>query len=344
MKQYVKSIDSLRILCILAVLLIHTSTRTLETAKFDLTGFPLTIFLNQIARFAVPLFFIISGFVLETNFDQSSGYISFLKKRFSKIFIPYVFWSGVYYLFVYSQNHENFFHVLLTGDASYQLYFIPALCIFYLIFPFLHKIYKIISNKLFLILLLASQIWLLYQDYFIKEFKFDDPIRIAILGYFFFIIGIVAARNKETINLFVHKWKILLLLVTFGLGIYVFWEGISRFLTTGNYLAYYSQWRPSVLIYTIIVGLMYFHLFEKTKLQFSLVEKLSRLSFLVFLIHVIVLEAIWYCFGENLFIIFSKSVIGKVLFDPIFFGITVTVSFFIAYILHKIPKLYRLIG
>ena len=85
MKQYVKSIDSLRILCILAVLLIHTSTRTLETAKFDLTGFPLTIFLNQIARFAVPLFFIISGFVLETNFDQSSGYISFLKKRFSKI-------------------------------------------------------------------------------------------------------------------------------------------------------------------------------------------------------------------------------------------------------------------
>jgi len=344
MKQYVKSIDSLRTFTILAVLLIHTTTRTLEVAKFDLVNFPFTIFLNQIARFAVPLFFIISGFVLETNYGQQSGYFNFIKKRFSKIFIPYIFWSGIYYFFVYSQNHENFFQVILKGNASYQLYFIPTLCIFYLMFPFIHKMYKVVSNKFFLLFILLTQTWLLYRDYFVKEFKFADPIHIAILAYFLFIIGIIAARNKEAINSFVHKWKYLLLIVTFGTGIYVFNEGLTRFLSTGNYLSYYSQWRPSTLIYTLLIGLIFFYLFEKNRLQFSLVEKLSRLSFLVFLIHVIILETIWSLFGKSLFILMSGNVAGKILFDPLFFGTVTFTSFFIAFILHKIPRLYRIIG
>lgn len=344
MKQYVKSIDSLRILSILAVLIVHTTTRTLEMTRSDLVGFPLTIFLNQIARFAVPLFFIISGFVLEANFDQNSGYMNFLKKRFSKILIPYIFWSGIYYLLVYNQNHENFIQVLLKGNASYQLYFIPTLCIFYLGFPILHKIYGIISNKFFLLFILISQIWILYQDYFTKPFRFADPIHIAILAYFFFIIGIVAARNKEAVNLFAHKWKYLLFIVTFGAGIYVFNEGVTGFLTTGNYLYYYSQWRPSILIYTILVGLVFFYLFEKNRLQFSIIEKLSRLSFLVFLIHVIILEATWSLFGKSLFAQLNGNIAGKFLFDPVFFGIVTFISFFIAFLLHKIPKLYRIIG
>lgn len=344
MKQYVKSIDSIRILCILAVLLIHTTTRTLEAAKFNLAAFPFTIFLNQISRFAVPLFFIISGFVLETNFDEKAGYFVFLKKRFSKIFVPYIFWSGIYYLFVYNQNHENFLQVVLKGNASYQLYFIPALCIFYLLFPFIHKIYNIISNKLFLVLLLISQLMFLYNDYFVKEYKLDDPIHIAILAYFFFVIGMVAARNKDAINRFVHKYKIFLLLITSGAGIYVLKEGITRFITTGNYLSYYSQWRPSTLIYTIAIGLVFFHLFEKSKLQFSLVEKLSKLSFLVFFIHVIILESTWSFFGKSLFIFMSNNPAGKIFFDGIFFGIVAGTSFIFAFILHKISKLYKLVG
>ena len=344
MKQYVKSIDSLRTFAILAVVLIHTTTRTLEAAKFNLTGFPVAIFLNQIARFAVPLFFLISGFVLETNFDEKSGYLNFIKKRFSRIFIPFVFWSAVYYLFIYNQNHDNFLRVILTGNASYQLYFIPTLCIFYLAFPLLHKVYKVISNKLFLVFLTASEIYFLYHDYFVVPFRFDDPIHIAILAYFFFIIGIVAARNKDLINAFVHKWKYILLPGTFLIGIYVFWEGFSRYLTTGNYLSYYSQWRPSILIYTVLVALISFHLFEKTRLQFSLVEKLSRLSFLVFLIHVIVLEIGWGLIGKAVFSAIGGSLAGKIIFDPLFFGFTAGISFLIAFILHKIPKLYRLTG
>ena len=198
--------------------------------------------------------------------------------------------------------------------------------------------------ELFLIFLFLSQSLLLYMDYFVKDFKFADPIHIAILAYFFFIIGIIAARNKEAISLFVRKWKYILLFIMFGSGVYVFYEGFARFLATGNYLAYYSQWRPSVLIYTVLIGLVSFYLFEKNKLQFSLIEKLSRLSFLVFLIHVIVIEVVWSVFGKNLFLLFKQNLIGKVIFDPVFFLIVAGISFFLAFLLHKISKLYKLVG
>jgi hypothetical protein len=128
------------------------------------------------------------------------------------------------------------------------------------------------------------------------------------------------------------------------IGIYVFWEGRSGYLSTGNYLAYYSQWRPSVLIYTIFVGLILFYLFEKPKFQFSWAEKLSKLSFLVFLIHVIVLEATWSLIGKNLFNLFSGNIFGKIFFDPIFFVLVGGISFLLAFIIHKIPKLYILTG
>jgi surface polysaccharide O-acyltransferase-like enzyme len=343
MKERVKSIDLIRTISILAVMVIHTTTRTLEAAKYNLVGFPISIFLNQIGRFAVPIFFLISGFVLEFSWDESLNYFQFIKKRLSKIFIPFVFWSAIYYLFVYNQNHENFIQVLLKGDASYQLYFIPTLCIFYMAFPLLHKIYKIISNKFVMLLLLTSEIYLLYHDYFVNTFKYPDPVHVAILTYFFFVIGIVAARNKEKLLQFVRKWKYIIFSGTIVSGLYVFWEGRSRFLSSNNYFNFYSQWRPSVLVYSVLIGLTLFFVFEK-KFQSNFFEKLSKLSFFVFFIHVAVLESFWMLIGKELFNRTSQSLIGRSIFDLLFFGVVAGISFLIAFIIHKISKLNKITG
>ena len=343
-KQYVKAIDALRTISILAVLLIHTTTRTIEATHNDLNNFPWTLFLNQISRFAVPLFILISGFVLELNYDYHVNYRSYLKKRVGKIFIPYLFWSLIYYFFVYTNNHENLVRVILTGDASYQLYFIPTLFIFYLVFPILHRFYKYISSKFVLIGLGALQLYLLSIDYFVKEFKFADPIRITLLSFFFFIIGMVAARNKNKIIETVKKYKYLLLTATILLGIYVFMEGKLGFQISDSYLSFYSQWRPSVFFYTFIVFSVLFYLFDKSRLQFAIVERFSKLSYLVFFIHVIVLEIIWKYFGHDLFNLFSGNGFGKITFDPIFFISVSFISFFIAYLFHKVSNISKLTG
>lgn len=343
MKQRIKSIDFIRTISILAVILIHTTTRTLEASKYNLIGFPGTIFLNQVARFAVPMFFLISGFVLEISWDDRLNYFSFIAKRLSKIFIPYIFWSVLYYLFVYNQNHDNFLRVILTGDASYQLYFIPTLCIFYMAFPLLHKVYKYLAIPIVLIFLGALQTWFLYQDYFVKPFRYEDPIHFALLAYFFFIVGIIASRNVDQIKLFINKWKYIIFSGAILSGLYVFWEGRSRFLATGNYFNFYSQWRPSIMIYTILIGLSFFIIFEKL-IKPNFLQKLSKLSFFVFFIHVVVLEKFWSLIGKNLFDLMSQNSLGKILFDPIFFIITASISFFVAFIIHKVPKLNKITG
>lgn len=343
-RPYVKALDSLRVISISAVVLVHTTTRTIEAAKDNLLGFPWTLFLNQIGRFSVPLFFIVSGFALELNYDYHSSYFAYLKKRAVRVLIPFVFWSLIYYYFIYTNNHDNLLWVLFTGNASYQLYFIPTLIIFYLIFPLLHKIYSVIANKWVFLFLTLSEIALLYKDYFIKEFNYPDPIHIAMLAYIYFIAGMVAARNKEKIIVFVRKLKIPLILVALASGFYVFFEGLNGFLATQNYLTFYSTWRPSTFVYSVAAAAILFYLFDKSHLQFEIAKKLSNRSFFVFFVHVIVLESVWSVFGHSLFNSLSTSPLGKAIFDPIFFAIVLFISFLIAVLVRKIPYASKITG
>lgn len=341
-KQYKSAIDVLRILSILAVIGIHTTVRTLEISGYALQKIPFTLFLNQVFRFAVPLFFIISGFVLELSFNSNENYLTYLKKRLNRIFIPYVFWSTIYYFFVYSKNRNpNFLNSLLRGDASYQLYFIPALLVFYFLFPIIHKYIKIIGNIWIMIFLFLVQLILLSFDYYIHPLQIFYPLAIALLNYFPFILGINLSRHYDLFKNFISKWKLILFFGTIVSGYLVFYEGFSGYLKTHNYLTFYSQWRPSVLIYTIFIGATLYYLFDKKIPNSSIVRVVSKLSFFVFFIHVIILEVLWYLVGTN---IFQLQFARNLWWDPIYFISVTLISFLVAYIAHKVPYLSKLTG
>ena len=330
-KKRVVAIDGLRVVAILGVILIHTTTRVLEVTHYNLNFYAETLFLNQFARFAVPLFFLISGLVPELTYKEDLDFWTYIKKRFSKIVIPYIVWSLIYYFFIYTNNTNNLIRVFLTGNASYQLYFIPTLCIFYIIFPFFHRLYKFISQPITLIVLGVVQVWLLYNDYFIKNFNFVDPLRISILSFFFFITGMVVSHSLEYIINFCRKWRIILTILSIILALYIYKEGMTQYFKTYNINAFYSSWRPSVFIYTFICGTALLGIFEKTNLK-----KLSDLSYFVFFIHVAVLELIWK-FTE-------KFMVSGFYFDLSLFILVTGISFTIAYLFHKIPYLSKILG
>ncbi|HSW48489.1 MAG TPA: acyltransferase, partial [Candidatus Saccharimonadales bacterium] len=299
--KYDPAIDLIRIISILAVIMIHTSTRTLEASHFQLTKTPWTLFLNQISRFAVPVFFMLSGFVLELNFQFHLNYLNYLKKRITRIFVPFVFWSGIYYFIVYRQHTEGFFQSVVSGDASYQLYFIPSLLIFYFFFPLINKYYSLIFSKLIIIPLGILEIYLLYFDYSVKPLNIYSPIKIVLLNYFIFILGVFCGRHKTKIILEINKWRYLLLSLTFLVGGFVFYEGFDGYMKTKNYLTFYSQWRVSVLIYSILISGVLYNLFQRNLPKRNFIKKLSSLTFFIFFIHVIVLELIWSFFGIPIF-------------------------------------------
>lgn len=329
------AIDTMRFISILAVLLIHTSTREIEAMRLNVAQVPFALFLNQIGRFAVPLFFMISGFVLELNHSNNKNYFIYIKKRIGKLFIPYLFWSALYYYLVYTRHTIDFAQTLLYGAASYQLYFIPSIIILYAAFPLIHKYLGILTNKYVLLFLGALEIYLLYQDYNAHSLNIFYPLNIAILNYYVFLLGAFAAKYQQSILNLSKKIKFLLFPAVAVSAYYVFNQGFSLYTKTHNYVFFYSSWRPSVLIYTILLGAALFFILKD--FNNYIFNKLSRLSFFVFFVHVIVLEFLWYKIGINLYR-------GQIWFDFMFFLAVAAVSFLIAYIAHKIPYLSRLTG
>lgn len=326
----------------MAVILIHTTTRVLEFSHYDLKDYPFTLLLNQIARFAVPMFFLISGFVLELSYSEN--FISFIKKRFSRIFIPYIFWSAFYYFFVYKVHSTNFFESILTGSSSYQLYFIPSLLILYIIFPVLHFLYKYLSKWWVLIILGMLQVWILKQDYFIRSLPFPFPISVALFNFYIFILGMVGAHNRLKIkNVLKETW----LFIAIGSIIaaqFIYNQGLSIYYKTYNINSFYSQWRPGVLIYSILVSGVLLYIYSKRKQNHYSIKKLSSYSLFVFFVHVLFIEIIWKYFGAELHLLTKDNWQWKTIFDLGFFGVVTYISFFAAYMAHKIPRLNRIVG
>lgn len=344
-KQYNPAIDILRIISILAVIFVHTTTRTLEASSYALLKIPWTLFINQAMRFAVPLFFMISGFVLELNYHLHENYLAYLKKRISRIFIPYLFWSIIYYFFVYYKGRNpNFISSLLRGDASYQLYFIPALLIFYLLFPLIHNFCVYILNRWLLLVFGLIQLLILYYDYNIHPLQIYYPVGIALLNFYVFLLGIALARNQEKFKNFIKKWKLLLLFGTITFAVFIFYQGLNGYLKTHNYLTFYSSWRPSILIYTIFLAGFLYWIFNRNYKSVFIIKTLSKLSFFVFFIHVIILEAIWYAIGAKLFAITNGKIAQTLWYDPLYFLTVTVISFGIAFVIHKLPKLSNLTG
>ncbi|MDZ7586623.1 MAG: acyltransferase [Patescibacteria group bacterium] len=335
-KPYNPAIDLLRFIAIMAVVLIHTATRTMEMTHYDLYQTPWSLLFHQVTRFAVPLFFLISGFVLELNHDAKTNYWQYLKKRLNRIFIPYVFWSAFYFYFVYNQHGSDFLSALINGSASHQLYFIPALLVFYLIFPLLHWFYRFFANKWVLLILAAVQLWFLYADYYLRSLHIFYPLAVAAYNFYPFVFGMVVSHYHHQLMAFVKKWLAILIPLTVFLGAYIFYSGRYLYYQTYDIGYFYSNWRPQVLLYTLAFFAVTYYLFSKIIFNTSLVKTLSSLSFFVFFVHIIVLEKIWGLIGTPLQPTFWS--------DSAFFLATAVISLSLAWIGHKIPFLSRLTG
>ena len=87
MKQRLLGIDSMRFIACVAVIMLHC---------FPATG-PVKTIVDQAARFAVPFFFITSGYFLAAKLmkqDTPKAYLQYVKK----ILILYLAWSAIYFL------------------------------------------------------------------------------------------------------------------------------------------------------------------------------------------------------------------------------------------------------
>lgn len=90
----IQSVDTFRVIAIFAVILIHTEPYSGAATP---SGLPyLGVVINQLARFSVPYFFIISGFFWGSKLTNSSQLEESTNRTIRRILIIFIAWSIIY--------------------------------------------------------------------------------------------------------------------------------------------------------------------------------------------------------------------------------------------------------
>jgi surface polysaccharide O-acyltransferase-like enzyme len=130
---------------VLAVVLIHASSSIWR--PFTWPTVP-EVFVNTLARFAVPLFLVLSGFYVSLN-TRNEQALRFYRRSLPGLLWPYVLYTAIYAAYRAADVRaflqaipENLRH----GSASAHLWFIPVIVELYALHPWLRRAYVRLSR------------------------------------------------------------------------------------------------------------------------------------------------------------------------------------------------------
>lgn len=201
-----KNIDKVTTICTLLIIFLHSYNYEAANSNYTLSFIIQNFISNGLTRTAVPIFFIVSGYLYFNNKNVSHSFFTGqLKKRIRSLGIPFLVWSlGGFLLFMtgkfipVTSNYFNSFSIeklslydvfikLLVFPVPYQLWFLQILLICSILAP----VIWFLINKLnpYFSLSVLGLLWLKSGGYNgLSEYFFE--------GVFFYAIGISLALNK----------------------------------------------------------------------------------------------------------------------------------------------------
>lgn len=299
---------------------------------------------DSIVRMGVPLFFMLSGFLL---LDKTETMVEFFKKRMKKVVVPLIAWSLIYILWkVYYNRSEtisyySFYSILLT-PAYYHLWFLYVIIGIYLYLPILRVF---IRNADIKHLSYFTALWIfavclipIAENVSSSTSKIDLKMISGFSGYL--VLGYLIGKMDIT-----KKWiilSILAFLIAAGMtafGTFYLTRKSGAFVET-----LYNYKSPNVLLlsvsgFILLRAMAENVLFLNRKKSISIIKKLSSASLGIYLIHTMFLGLIGYNFFGYRFGVFHGSPIYVI---PITAFLTFVLSFVFTTILRNI-KYVRII-
>ncbi|TWF58658.1 acyltransferase [Neorhizobium alkalisoli] len=126
-----QQIELARLLGFIVVVTVHGNALGMFSRGNEATGWVI----DEAGRFAVPVFFLISGYFWKPAKTQLGPY---LQKLFGKLILPFLFWAAVYIaldatqtLYPVPAQHSwrTYLTTPWTGSVAYHLWFLPALLV-----------------------------------------------------------------------------------------------------------------------------------------------------------------------------------------------------------------------
>lgn len=282
--------DVIRAFAIIAVVLIHVSGIMMTGNNISSRTYNAAVVINQIARFSVPAFILISGIGLTLSYKKEQGYFKFLGRRFNKIIPSYILWCLIYIYFT-NKNFEinNVVNSLIYGKVFYHFYYVPLIVQFYLVYPF---IYRLIGTKRGL---LASFIItfgiIIFTRYYIvsDELKWFLDKKNLLDWIFYFSFGAFIGKNLEKFLMLTKKYKGLILIL-FLVSTYIMVYDAASNIRIGKDLEYAVTFmRPTVVLYSMFLIFFIFSIEWKENIFMKIVGYISKNSYAIYLSHALIL-------------------------------------------------------
>jgi surface polysaccharide O-acyltransferase-like enzyme len=293
----IEELSFARASAMLAVVMIHVSSTYIFCQGRQLHGMNPAYLLNQMSRFAVPLFVLISGTSLTLS-AASDGPLRFYRKRAGKIGVPYLFWFLIYDFCGHGltlaglRDAPRFLRALLLGQGTPHLYFIPLIFQLYLLYPLLKKW---VEAKPWASLIAAAAVTCVVQKFFLfAKFGFDY-IPSVIRPYlwllfptwvFYFVLGMTLTRERlSALRNFAASNAAALLA---GTLIFAF-----LYAEESHAINFLDALKPSMMIYTMLALVSAFSLWSLIgagKLVLTATDFFARHSMTIYFEHVLVLR------------------------------------------------------
>lgn len=331
------TIDTLRTLATLLVILLHVSAGYVITGKNNLsfdTSFWIGNIVDSFSRICVPLFVLISGmFLVGRNETIKQSY----QKRASRILIPLISWTIIYILFRVSLSFitgnpidiKSLLGSVILGKPYYHMWYLFMIIGLYLITPILNNsISNVSRNTLWTVAILLLLFGMLNSSYdkFLNNNVSFILWFVNYLGYF--ILGYLIQDSKR-------KFSFLALSLAYIISSILI--AVLSFYTIKSYdsLYFYGYLTPLV----IIGSLSFYKLFHQLKLGENIFSTISHLTLGIYLIHAGVLSVL----VGGLKVLDITALDNPIVGIPMKFGITLFISIITAWTISKIKYVRKII-
>ena len=336
--------DACRVLAVFGVIVLHASGEVFYGYGKVSNDYWLSAnFWDSLFRVAVPLFAMLSGFLLLKSDQQLTFRLHSVVKRVGRVFIPLLTWSVIYLLWLNhaadsSINLMEWLHKFLAEPVMYHLWFVYMIVGLYILIPILQVIFHAIEAD-FQLAWYFFGVWFVINSlsiYVDMPFLLHMQIN-SLLNYpgYFILGGVLGNINKDRFSV---SYLFLLWLAAFVLTFVIVW---LRTYQSGipNELGY-NYFAPNVLVASIAV----FLLVKKIRLQgfmVKIVHYLSDISFPVYLVHIISMEYMKY---GVLGIKISTKSFHPLLSIPVMATAVFSLSLVVAFVLRLIPNSRKIFG
>ena len=324
--------------------------------------------LFHLLKFAVPAFVFITGLVLFYNYYENVSYLGFMRKRVRDILLPYLLWSAVYYLLNPPTGGENgpiweASKALLTGSASYHLWFVVMIFQFYLLYPFWQRVFRFLRKHASTVgklawvagvtaLLYGLLMWFSSRYVPMQGFRFDQVLldtywikyrdRNAFYYFFYFFMGGLAAVTLPVFRAKIKRYRLQIagwFLLLYG------YIGYELFRDSGEgviNLNVATTLKPSMFVYTVLQLLLVYlaalWLSAKKNRLTRWLTAIGKHSFGAYLIHALVLTYVMKALRAAE--LFHTGLLGSVAS----FLLCSALSFAISWAISKLPFGHLLVG